>query len=135
VEGKGVPLAVTITGANRPDFEQTAATLDAIVIVRPDPQILQQHLCADNGYDYEPSRAAMTERGYEIHIPVKGLDTTIPPKGDPARHPARRWVVERAHAWLHKFRKILVRYERYAANYLGLIQLACALIVARKLLG
>jgi len=57
-----------------------------------------------------------------------------PAQGDAARHPARRWVVERAHGWLHKFRKILVRYERYACNYLGLLQFVCALIVARKLL-
>jgi len=122
VEGKGVPLAVIITGANRTDGEQTAQTLDATVVVRPDPQILKQHLCVDNAYDNQPSRTAMTERGYEVHIPAKGLDTSIPPKGDPARHPARRWVVERAHAWLHKFRKILVRYERYAINDLGLLQ-------------
>ena len=135
VEGKGVPLSLTITGANVPDMRQTAEVLDGIVIVRPDPALLPQHLCQDKGYDYHASRQAVYERGYQLHIPPKGLDTPVPVKGDPARHPARRWVVERAHGWLHKFRKILVRYERHACNYLGLLQFACALIVARKLLG
>ena len=142
VEGKGVPLSVTISGANVPDMRQTADVLDGIVVVRPDPALLPQHLCQDKGYDYQASRRAVSERGYTLHIPPKGLDTPVPAKGDPARHPARRWVhasvnvvVERAHGWLHKFRKILVRYERHACNYLGLVQFACALIVARKLLG
>ncbi len=77
----------------------------------------------------------MTDLGEEVHIAVKGVDTSLPPKGDPAPHSARRWVVERAHAWLPRFREILVRYERYAVHYRGLVQLDCALIVARKLLG
>jgi transposase len=135
VEGKGVPLSLTITGANVPDMRQTAEVLDGIVVVRPDPVLLPQHLCQDKGYDYETSRQAVAERGYTLHLPPKGLDTPLPPKGHPARHPARRWVVERAHGWLHKFRKVLIRYERHAFNYLGLLQFACALIVARKLLG
>ena len=122
-------------GANVHDQHGVEATLDTLLIARPDPQLLEQHLCTDGNYANPAPRQAVAERGYQQHIPAKGLDTSVPPKGDPARHPARRWVVERAHAWLHKFRKILVRYERYACNYLGLLQLACALIVARKLLG
>jgi transposase len=135
VEGKGVPLSVVITGANVADMRQTADVLDAIVVVRPDPVDLPQHLCQDKGYDYDASRQQVQERGYTLHIPSKGLDADVPVKGDPARHPARRWVVERAHGWLHNFRKVLIRYERHPGNYLGLVQFACALIVARKLFG
>ena len=43
-------------------------------------------------------------------------------------HPARRWVVERTLGWLSKCRAILVRYDKKPSNYLGLLQLACALI-------
>jgi len=46
--------------------------------------------------------------------------------------PARRWVVERTFAWLSKCRALLVRYEKKAANYLGLIQLACLLLCFRR---
>ncbi len=48
-------------------------------------------------------------------------------------HPARRWVVERTLAWLQKCRAILVRYDKKAENYRGLIQLACALLWYRRL--
>jgi len=45
---------------------------------------------------------------------------------------ARRWVVEAAHSWLKRFCKLLVRFEKKADNYLGLLQFVCALIVWRK---
>ena len=48
------------------------------------------------------------------------------------RHPARRWVVERTLAWLSKCRAILVRYDKRVSNYIGLIQLACALFWYRR---
>lgn len=43
------------------------------------------------------------------------------------RLPARRWVVERTLAWMSKCRAILVRCDKKVSNYIGLIQLACAL--------
>ena len=46
--------------------------------------------------------------------------------------PARRWVVERTLSWLSKGRGILVRYDKKPTNYLGLLQLACALIWYRR---
>ena len=49
------------------------------------------------------------------------------------RYPARRWVVERTFAWLQKCRAILIRYDKKADNYLGLVQLACALYWYRRL--
>ena len=45
----------------------------------------------------------------------------------------RRWKVERLFAWLHNFRRIGVRYEYYAENYRGFVQLACILILLRYL--
>ena len=69
------------------------------------------------------------------HIPVRGLDTPVPDENDPDRHPARRWVVERTIAWLHKFRKVLVRYERIPEHYLALVQFACCLIIYRQILS
>ena len=47
----------------------------------------------------------------------------------------RRWLVERTHAWLQNYRRVLVRYERLAALYLGFVHLACALIVLKRVLG
>jgi transposase len=122
---------VTVCPANAHDKTQVPDVLDSIVIPRPEGE---QHICLDKGYDYPDTRDEIETRGYMVHIPARGLDTPVPEHGDPNRHPARRWVVEVCHAWLHKFRKILVRYERLAENYLGLLQFACCLIIYRKLL-
>ncbi len=57
----------------------------------------------------------------------------VPPPGHAGRHPARRWVVEAAHSWFNRFRRLLVRWEKKAANSLGFVQLAAILIIYRKL--
>ena len=68
--------------------------------------------------------------GYEPHIRRIGQE-----KRDGTgrkRHPARRWVVERTIAWLNRCRSILIRWDTKAENYLGMIQLACALLWYRR---
>ena len=131
VEADGGPLAVVIAGANVRDDKLLAATLDAVVVERPKPtEGAPQHLCLDKGYDNKGSREIARERSYVSHIRRIGEE-----KLDEARekhHPARRWVVERTLAWLSKCRGILVRYEKKAANYLGLVKVACILIWYRR---
>ena len=133
VEAAGGPLAVVLAGANVRDDKLLAATLDAIVLKRPssvEEGAPQQHLCLDKGYDNEPAREVIKERDYVAHIRRIGeekLDET----GE-KRYPARRWVVERTLGWLSKCRAILVRYEKKAANYLGLIKVACILLWYRR---
>lgn len=130
-DGAGIPLSATICPASYHDNTQVADLVGSIIVPRPETP---QHMCADKGYDYDNTRTLLAERGYQVHIPIRGLDTPVPEPDDPNRHPARRWVVERCIAWLHKFRKILVRYERLPENYRALLQLACCLIIYRKLL-
>jgi len=132
VEADGGPLSVVVSGANVPDFKLLEATLDAIAVERPSPtDEAPQHLCLDKGYDNEPSRNALQERGYIAHIRRIGEE-----KKDEEglrRYPARRWVVERTLGWLSKCRRaILVRYEKKASNYLGLIKVACILLWYRR---
>jgi len=43
----------------------------------------------------------------------------------------RRWVVERTHFWLNRYRKLLVSFEKNEASYMALSQLAVALICWR----
>lgn len=106
------------------------ATLDSVVVHRPTPTVEQpQHLCRDKGFDYPETREAAEERGYIVHTPVRGSDAAVPPPEQ--RFPARRWVLERTNSWHNRFRKLRIRYEKKAANYLGLIQFACSLIVYR----
>ena len=120
-----------VAGVNVHDAKLLEATLDAIVVERPQPTEEEpQHLCLDKGYDNPSGRRAAAERGYQAHIRRIGeekLDTYAQ-----KRYPARRWVVERMLGWLSKCRAILVRYDKKASNYLGLMQLACTLLWFRR---
>jgi putative transposase len=129
-------VSALISAANRTDMKLAEATLDGTVVARPRPTRRRpQHLYRDKGFDYPETRRAAEARGYTVHTPVKGLDTPPPPPGQ--KHPARRWVIERTNAWHNRFRKLRVRYERDPDNYLGLVHLACCLIVyrLRRVLG
>jgi putative transposase len=132
VEADGGPLGAVIAPANVHDTKLLAETLDAIVVERPEPtEDAPQNLCLDKGYDNPTGREAVESRGYVPHIRKIGEE-----KFDASRkrrHPARRWVVERTISWLQRCRAILVRYDRNARNYLGLVQLACALLWFRRL--
>lgn len=130
-EGRGIPLAVVTAGANRNDMKLLAATLDAVVIERPEPTEEQpQHLCLDKGYDYEECREAAVARGYVPHIRSRGEEQRA--REEHPDYRPRRWVVEVTHSWLNRFRKILVRFEKREATYLGLLQFACAYIVLKR---
>ncbi len=130
-EGRGIPIAVVVAGANRNDMKLLEATLDAIVIERPEATPEQpQHLCADKGYDYAACRQTVGEHGYTAHIRSRGEE-----RQERVEHPEyrpRRWVVEVSHSWVNRFRKILVRFEKKEATHLGLLQLACAYIALKR---
>jgi putative transposase len=130
VEQGGGPLGVVIAGANRNDCKLLDATIAAIVVERPGPAQLIQNLCLDKGYDNPSGATACNAGGYLPHIRRIGEE-----KRDTwgeKTHPARRWVVERTIAWLQKCRALLIRYDKKSTNYLGLIQLACALLWYRR---
>ena len=130
--GDSGPLAVVIDGANVLDCKLLRATIEAIVVERPKPTAAHpQHLSLDKGYDNPTGRKAAVDAQYTPHIrrigeEKKSCDRT---KG----HKPRRWVVERLLGWLSKCRAILVRDDKNPTNYLGLIQLACALYWYRRL--
>ena len=111
-------MSIVVAGANVHDAKLLEATLDAIVVERPQPTEEEpQHLCLDKGYDNPSGRGAAAGHGYREHIRRIG-EEKLDASGD-KRYPARRWVVERTLAWLSKCRAVLVRYDKKAANYLG----------------
>lgn len=129
VEADGGPLAIVVAAANVNDAQLLEATLEAIVVERPADVLA--HLCLDKGYDNPTGRAAADAHGYEAHIRRIGEEKLD--EEQHRRYPARRYVVERTLAWLSKCRGLLVRYEKKAENYLGLLQWACALLWYRRL--
>lgn len=133
VEATGGPLAVVIAGANVHDTKLLAATLAAVVVERPQPTPERpQHLCLDLGYDNPTGAEAVARHHYIPHLRRIGQEKLDLATGEP-RFPARRWVVERTLAWLSKCRALLIRYDKRAANFLALLQLACALLWYRRL--
>ncbi len=123
-------MSVVVAGANVHDTKLLGATLEAIIVKRPMPTEEEpQNLCLDKGYDNPTGKQAVWEHSYTPHIRRIGEEKLE--EGE-KKHPARRWVVERTLAWLSRFRAILVRYEKKASNYLGLLQLACILLWFRR---
>lgn len=88
-----------------------------------------QNLCADAGYDSEEARSVMCGHGYIPHVRSRGEERRELAAGKKAR----RWIVEVAHSWFNRFRKILVRFEKKKSSFEGLLHLAAAIIVYRKL--
>ena len=114
---------MVVAGANVHDTKLLRPTLESIVVDRPEGA---QNLCLDKGYDNPTGHGTVADAGYQPHIRRIG-EEKLDQSGEKT-HPARRWVVERTLGWLSKCRAILVRYDKKPSNYLGLLQLACALI-------
>jgi putative transposase len=129
-EGHGVPVGVVVAGANRPDLKLVKDTLDSVVVKRPRPTKQRpQGMCLDKGYDYEEVRETLREFGFTAHIRARGEEAQAL-----KRHPgfkARRWVVERAHSWMNRCRRVLIRWDKKGDNYLAFLHFACALIAFR----
>lgn len=130
VDARGVPLSLIVSAANRHDVTQLVATLDAIVVPRPALcAATPQHLCADAGFVGQQAYQDMLERDYTPHVRSRGEESKAK-KAQGKR--ARRWVVEVAHSWFTRFRKLLVRYEKTHRSFMALNMLAAAIIAFRK---
>ena len=94
---------------------------------------MPQRLIGDRAYDADPLDDALAELGIELIAPHRrGRTKPRTQDGRPLRRYRRRWKIERLFAWLGNFRRLVVRYERHALNYLGFVQLGCILILLRR---
>ena len=125
-----MPIGLAVDGANRHDMRMVEATVDSIPVKRPKPTKKEpQGLCLDKGYDYDDVRDLAKEFGYTLHLRTRGEEAQAIKRK--AGFKARRWVVERTHSWMNRFRRILIRWEKKAANYLAMLHLVCGLITYR----
>lgn len=130
MDGRGVPLSIVVTGANRHDVSQLVKVLQG-KIVEPIMEAELENLCADAGYSGKAPREAMVAAGYQPHVRPRGEE-----KKEKRKNPlfkARRWVVEVSHSWFNRFRKLTIRYEKLDATHLALTHLAAAIIALRKI--
>jgi putative transposase len=129
-DGGGIPLGVVVDGANRHEMKLVEATLEAILIKRPEPTATwPQHLCLDKGYDDDAVRETLEAWGSTAHIRRRGEE--VQAKREIPGYRARRGVVERTHAWMNGFRRLLIRWEKKVENDLALLHFACAWITFR----
>jgi putative transposase len=117
-------------GANRHDMKLVRPTLENLVVARQVPTPEQpQGMCLDTGYDYEEVREILQAFGFTAHIHARGEEAKAIQQE--AGSKARRWVVERAHAWMNRFRRLLIRWDSKPENYLAFLYFACGLIAFR----
>jgi len=131
-EGSGIPIGLAVDRANRHDMKLVGATLESVVLERPKSRV-KPNLCLDKGYDYDEVRDLAREFGYTAHIRARGEEAQA--IKHEAGFKARRWVVERTHSWMNRFRRILVRWEKKPENYLALLHFVCGWITYRKLIS
>ena len=106
------------------------ATIESIILERAEPsEEHPQGMCLDKGYDSQEVRDILHEFGFTAHIRPRGAEARALKKQ--AGFKARRWGVERAHSWLNRFRRLLVRWDKKPENYLAFLHFACGLIAFR----
>jgi len=122
-----VPIGLVAAEANRVDFKLARATIESIPVRRPKPTRGQpQGLCLDKGYDYDEVRDLAAEFGYTAHMRARGEEALMIKRS--LRFKARRWVVERTHSWMNRFRRVLILWEKKPENYLGMLHLTLGCI-------
>ena len=123
-------MGLAVDGANRNDFKMVQETIASIPVDRPMPTDEEpQGMCMDKGYDYAEARWFVGAYGFTPHIRARG-EEAIAIKNLPG-FTARRWVVERTHSWMNRFRRILVRWEKRADTYIAMLHIACGFIAWR----
>ena len=129
VDGSGLPLAWSITGGNRNDVTQLIPLVDKVPPVRGKvgrPRRRPDRVTADRGYDHDKYRRLLRERGIKPEIARR----QTPHGSGLGRY---RWVVERTFAWLHHFKRLLVRYDRRAETHEAFLAIGCCLVCFRRL--
>lgn len=123
-EGQGIPLGVVAAGANVNDHQLVQQTFDSMPVKPPQGALL--HLCLDAGYDCSEVRKWGDKFGLRLHIRPRRSPESVPSKS--LRKKARRWVVERTHSWMNRFRRVLVRWEKREDTYLAMLHFALGII-------
>ena len=125
----GLPIALWVTSATPHEQKLVSTTVEhRFVAEKP------KRLIGDKGYDSDALDDQLAEQGIELIAPHRRYRTrTHRQDRRKLRRYQRRWKIERFFAWLKNFRRLLVRWERHSNNFLGMIQLACMLILLRHL--
>jgi len=127
----GLPLAICAESASPAEVKLVAQTLEQRFIAE-----VPEKIVGDKAYDSDAlDRQVLEQFGAEMIAPHRRgrRPERKTQDGRPLRRFKRRWKAERLFAWLYNFRRLVVRYEYHVENYVGLVQLACVIILLRYL--
>ena len=124
----GLPVAICVESTTPHEVKLALPTLIQIAI----PEA-PQNLIGDNAYDSDKLDAELSYYGIELIAPHRINRKNKTQDLRRLRRYRRRWKIERLFAWLQNFRRRVVRYERYFENFLGMLHLACCVILLRYL--
>ena len=125
-DASGLPIAIWTEGAITHKVKLVDKKVKARFVKQKPRRII-----GDKAYDSDPLDQEMKRKNIEIIAPHRSNRRKKTQDGRKLRRYCRRWKIERLFVWIQNFRKCVVRYEFYAENYLGFIQLACILILTK----
>ncbi len=129
-DGHGLPLAVHVASASPHETKLVEPTVERRFLAET-----PRRLIGDRAYDSDALDGQIRERfGVQLVAPHNSRrNRKATQDGRVLRRYRRRWKIERLFAWLHNFRRVVIRWEYYPENFLGMVQLACAVILLRYL--
>lgn len=128
VEQTGIVLGCALGSGNRHDSQLFEDSIRSIPSDITQPRYKEMHL--DSAYDSKKIRVILFNFYYipKITKNNRNSKSTIVQKNE-----KKRWVVESAHSWMNRFRRLLVRFEKYASNYLALMHFSFSIITFNKI--
>ena len=127
VDRHGLPLSVSTHAANHHEVTLVQLSFDFYMI-----EAKPEKLIGDKAYDSDALDQELKKDGVELIAPHRSNRKLKTQDGRRLRRYTRRWIVERFFAWLQWKRRLLVRWEYYASNFLGFVQLACIVMLLRQ---
>ncbi len=136
VDNQGIPLGALVASAQRAEISLAEATFDTVKVPRGRgcPRSRPRELVADRGYDSRAFRERLRCLGIKPCIPERRGKKPRPGRKAQVSNFCHRWVVERTFAWLHNFRRLVIRYERKAYVYFGFVLLAFVVLLTNRIL-
>lgn len=128
VDKNGVAIGCALGGGNQHDSKLFEASIRSIPTCIKQPFNKEMHL--DSAYDSKSIRVVLFNYGYVPKITKNKRNSKMPV---PVKTEKKRWVVESAHSWMNRFRRLLIRFEKRAENYLALMQFALSITTCRKI--
>ena len=124
-----LPLAVSVESASPHESQLVEGVLGQSFL-----DLLPERLIGDRAYDSDRLDQNLADRyGVEMIAPHRGQRRKPTQDGRPLRRYRKRWRVERLFAWLHNFRRLVIRWEYHVENFFGMVRLGCMKILFRQM--